>query len=225
MGQDIEDFVSTASAGIRITGNAMLNHISGTAFDDQLVGATKDTLIGGAGSDIYVVSGRSIVVLETAHGGDDLVQATTSYVVLAPYVEDLVLYGTYQNSTHHNTAIGNDLANVIRTHFGNYLVDAGAGDDTVLTGEGYDTVTGGAGNEVFVMANFYHDTFTDFTSGEDLMVLGTGDVGPLTNLSPGQLRADAFRVIGQDSADSNDRILYDPLTGALYFDPDGISSA
>lgn len=225
MGQDIEDFVSTASAGIRITGNAMLNHISGTAFDDQLVGATKDTLIGGAGNDIYVVSGRSVVVLEIAHGGHDLVQATTSYIVLSPYVEDLVLYGTYQSSTHHNTAIGNDLDNVIRTYFGNYLIVAGAGDDTVRTGEGNDTVTGGDGNDVFVMESFKLDTFTDFTPGGDILVLGIGNVGPFTNLSPGQLSAGAFHVIGQGSEDASDRILYDQLTGALYFDPDGIASA
>lgn len=48
------------------------------------------------------------------------------------------------------------------------VFDGGAGDDT-LTGENGDTLTGGAGNDLFIV-NAYNEgqvTVTDFTSGED----------------------------------------------------------
>ncbi len=48
------------------------------------------------------------------------------------------------------------------------LLDGGAGDDT-LTGENGDTLTGGAGNDLFIVNAFNEGqvTVTDFTSGED----------------------------------------------------------
>ena len=41
-----------------------------------------------------------------------------------------------------------------------------------------------------------------------------------TGLATGHLNASAF-VIGTAAKDADDRVIYDPATGTLYFDPDG----
>ena len=43
-------------------------------------------------------------------------------------------------------------------------------------------------------------------------------------LSPGPLPASAFRV-GTAAADADDRIIYDPATGQIWFDNDGTGAA
>ncbi len=46
-----------------------------------------------------------------------------------------------------------------------------------------------------------------------------------TGLANGALAAGAFRSDGTTAQDSDDRIIYDPTTGALFFDSDGVGGA
>ncbi|MEL6883486.1 MAG: fasciclin domain-containing protein [Pseudomonadota bacterium] len=90
----------------------------------------------------------------------------------------------------HDVGIGGDGNDVIRGAKGDDTMNGGAGNDRLNGGmgddaikgedgrdllngrEGDDTLTGGANTDIFVFqSNSGHDTVTDFTVGEDLIVL------------------------------------------------------
>ena len=62
------------------------------------------------------------------------------------------------------------------------------------------------------------DSIADFQTGADRIAL---DDAIFTGLSAGALPASAFAV-GSAAQDEDDRILYDPATGTLSFDADGL---
>ncbi|MGO4389138.1 hypothetical protein AB4Y85_16535 [Microvirga sp. 2YAF29] len=90
-----------------------------------------------------------------------------------------------------------------------------------------ETLTGGTGSDSVVfdsalIARTNVDTILDFktSEGDKLLlkkdgVFGNG-IGDLGMLAPG-----AFRVGGKVSVDADDRIIYDPTDGSLYYDPNG----
>ena len=84
-------------------------------------------------------------------------------------------------------------------------------NDGITTGAGADRVRFdtalGAGNI---------DTITDFSPLLDTMLL---DDAVFTGLPLGLLAATAFKSGGP--VDADDRIIYNPVSGALSFDPDG----
>jgi serralysin len=61
------------------------------------------------------------------------------------------------------------------------------------------------------------DFIADLVSGLDRIGL---DDAVFNGLAAGALNPNAFRL-GASAQDADDRILYDPATGALYFDADG----
>jgi len=97
-----------------------------------------------------------------------------------------------------------------------------AGKDTLDGGEGSDTLNGGSGKDAYLFktAPGAVDTIVKFQSGETIKLAKSAFAG----LTDGKLAADQF-VIGQDAGDENDHVIYDPTSGALYFDPDGDGSA
>ncbi|WP_147126395.1 calcium-binding protein [Shimia ponticola] len=74
-----------------------------------------------------------------------------------------------ENADRINGDSGDDTLN---GEGGDDELDGGANDDTLTGGEGFDTLTGGSGADsfVFTLAND-GDLVTDFTQGEDLLVL------------------------------------------------------
>ena len=70
---------------------------------------------------------------------------------------------------------GNDVAN---------LLDAGAGNDTLIGGLGNDTLIGGAGNDKFVFAkDGSTDTINDFATGADKVDLSALSTVGAANVS------------------------------------------
>jgi Ca2+-binding RTX toxin-like protein len=105
---------------------------------------------------------------------------------------------------------------------GNDIIISADGNDTIFGYQGHDTLTGGAGSDVFEIA-FGGDTaeITDFVHGVDKFeLLNTPVYGFFSSLPDGALSASIFKVLGS-GVDSDDRILYDQVTGQLYFDADG----
>jgi Ca2+-binding RTX toxin-like protein len=96
-----------------------------------------------------------------------------------------------------------------------------AGVDRLAGGTERDTLTGGAGRDTFLFNTSFltgdFETVTDFSHADDTMNLSRSHFG---NLVAGVLSADAFHV-GLVSADADDRIIYNNITGDLFFDPDG----
>jgi Ca2+-binding RTX toxin-like protein len=97
---------------------------TGSAGADSLLSSGgPNTLIGLGGNDLYYVNNSADVVIEAVNGGSDTVVATVSYTLQAN-VEALYINGTGL------TATGN------------------SSDNTLVT-LGANTLTGGAGNDIF----------------------------------------------------------------------------
>lgn len=179
-------------------------------------GAGDDLLIGGRGNDLFLVGQTGDQVREDAGGGYDTVKAALDAYTLGDNVEAL-----YADGTQDFAGTGNALSNVI---IGN------SGDDTLNGGLGSDYLEGQAGKDTFVFSTALGasniDTIGDFASGKDRIALQSSAGGVFAGLALGTLAPDAFKDLSQSPVlDADDRILYDPASGRVYFDPDGSGAA
>ena len=240
---NVEKLTLTGTSSINATGNGLKNTLTGNSVANVLDGgAGVDTLIGGAGNDTYIVD-------LTAAGGlqDTVTEALTTdtsdtlqlrgnstnvaavALTLAANLENLDASATgvsklnLTGNTGANTLSGNAAANVL-----NGL----AGADTLIGGDGNDTLTGGLGNDVFkfdsVLSNAgtNTDTITDFSrvAGNTDLVHLSQAIFDQVGIAGVQLDATAF-FTGTAAHDGTDRIIYDQVSGALYYDPDGNGAA
>jgi len=134
---------------------------------------------------------------------------------------------TIKGTAKAETLIAGSGADKITGLAGNDTLIGGADNDTLAGGAGNDNLTGNEGSDYFLFdfaanASSNLDTIIDFVSGTDKLQFskkiykGLGKmVGNLTN---DQFWASA----GQTTAHSlTDRIIYDTVSGALYYDADG----
>jgi Ca2+-binding RTX toxin-like protein len=176
------------------TGNDTL--LGGDGSDTLDGGTGVDSLLGGAGDDFYTIEILADAVVEVAGGGTDSVLANINGYTLTENVEVLILGAAiagYGNSGA-NTLVGSANGDLLVGNGGNDSISGGGGGDrlqganaaTLGRGE-IDTLTGGAGVDVFVLGNssgvFYNDgilpspgtadyaLITDFTPGQDILAL------------------------------------------------------
>jgi len=137
--------------------------------------------------------------------------------------------GTASSSAANDVAaIGVDtlknLENIIGGGFGDKIT--GDANANVLYGKlGNDTLTGGAGADVFVLdtatGSGNVDTITDFTSASDKIQLSKSiftAAGSLGDLASAAFWSGAGVVKGHDATD---RFVYNKTNGNLYYDADG----
>jgi Ca2+-binding RTX toxin-like protein len=164
-----------------LRGNAASNALNGgfyslwdTAPDWSGWSAGADTLIGGAGDDIYWVNGTGVytsnylnslpddTVVEDLNAGTDLIVSNTFSLYMPANVENLtdVYWGsawTSGGSYISRTLAGNELNNVIdaraRTADAAYERSAVGGAITIDGGLGADTMIGGHDNTTYVVDN------------------------------------------------------------------------
>ncbi|MGQ0589000.1 MAG: calcium-binding protein [Sphingosinicella sp.] len=214
----IENLLGSAQADTLI-GNALANRLEGGAGGDYLAGMGGDdiliggagapnTLQGGTGNDLYVVSLANDTLIEFANEGIDTVETSLNRYRLLDHFENLTFTGS-----GNFVGIGNFLGNAI---------SGGSGIDLLNGGEGSDTLRGGGAADVFMFNTALGvnniDTIEDFAPGIDEIRL---DDFIFTALAPGALPAGAFAT-GASAAEADDRIIYNTGTGALLYDPDGI---
>lgn len=212
----------TGDAGSnRLEGNAGNDTLNGAGGADILVGGDgndvlnggigADEMVGNAGDDLFLVDNAGDIIFEDSGGGADTVQTVLASYTLANEVETLQFTGSGAFA-----GTGNALANTIT---------GGAGNDTLNGLGGSDVLTGGGGSDHFVFSTAPGagniDSITDFVVGTDRIDL---DDAIFTALTVGSLPAGAFAT-GNVAADADDHILYDPVTGALYYDADGAGGA
>jgi serralysin len=151
--------------------------------------------------------------------------------------------GTYGN----DTLFGTYYADRITAGAGDDLVYSGSGNDTIYGGSGrdglyggagsdildggsgFDVLTGGSGTDAFVFSTrpagdgyVEADLVKDFTS-QDLVVIDNAVFPNLT--AEGWLPSYMFKAVGSGGVvDSNDRLIYNELTGALTYDSNGSAS-
>lgn len=128
---------------------------------------------------------------------------------------------------------------------GNDSLNGGDGQDILVGGNGTDTLTGGQGNDIlvggignendtltggggadrfgFAFPSEGIDTITDFVVRDDTIVVSAsgfrGGLRQGATITPDQFR------YGSAAGDAQDRFIYNPNTGALFFDVDGTGSA
>jgi Ca2+-binding RTX toxin-like protein len=166
---NLENLTLTGSAALNGTGNGLNNVITGNSGANSLNGGNgndtltgglgADTLNGGSGDDTYVIDGSDTLV-EFAGGGNDTVQTSQSYTLLAEF-EYLTLTGSLNvNGT------GNAANNVLNGNAGNNTLDGGAGADNMF---------GGLGNDTYVIDNSLDRAFeTSANGGTDTVLSSVG---------------------------------------------------
>lgn len=102
-----------------------------------------DTLIGGAGDDVYYLFEQGDVLIEASNGGLDTIYTQAS-IVTADNIEQFVLYGEAAS------VIGNDSNNnIFGNNSGNSLsLDGGGGNDWLIGSNQSDTLRGGTENDI-----------------------------------------------------------------------------
>jgi serralysin len=169
-------------------------------------------------------SGIERVVIGTGNGTTPVQTATTALNIDASQVLNaLILIG----NAGANSLMGTVFNDSLDGGSGNDQLMGAWGDDILLGRLGNDTLTGGAGRDIFVFnstlnARTNMDTIVDFVSGEDFIQLSLSifkTLGTTTGtLGESQFWAGANVTRGHDS---DDRIVYNTSTGALYYDADG----
>lgn len=121
--------------GLRINGLAIRETLAGGAGSDIIKsGGGADILIGDMGNDIYYLHGGETVI-EQPGGGVDVIRTYSSFT-LSLNVEQLVLMGSDPIS-----GTGNN---------GDNLIVGNAGNNTLVGLGGNDTLIGGSGDDVVV---------------------------------------------------------------------------
>jgi Ca2+-binding RTX toxin-like protein len=100
------------------------------------------------------------------------------------------------------------------------MLSGWTGDDELVGGAGKDTLLGGAGKDAFTFHTAYEgvDKILDFSVADDQLHITQAGFGK--DLSVGTLPTDRF-VLGASASSSKERLIYNPSTGALFFDADG----
>jgi trimeric autotransporter adhesin len=223
-----------------IDGRGGVDEIRGGDGDDTLINRENvtrfelaaETLDGGLGNDTYDLLSSPLgdpvgtIILDA--GGIDTILSNRGFG-LPDGIENLTLF-------EGGFGTGNALDNVIRTmtsegHAG-YTVNAAGGNDTLIGGDDNDTMTGGSGNDVFVFtrpdpARSHFDQLRDFVSGTDRLHFdnsGFTNLGGAGGFAPGDARfaSGAGLTSGQDASD---RLIYNTVTGEVYYDSDGNGAA
>lgn len=222
----------------RIYGLAGNDNLHGEGGDDLLEGGDgDDTLNGGPGAD--VIDGGAGVDTVTYAGAAAAVSvnlgSTAAQNTGGSGVDALVNLEQAIGSAHNDVLVGSSAANSLWGGAGHDQLNGLAGVDTVDGGDGYDFVNGGAGNDRLAggaggdrfrfdsplgpTANV--DTIADFVVVDDTILLARS---VFTTLALGGLPSTAFHV-GTAAQTSSHRIVHDPATGSLYYDPDGSGAA
>jgi Ca2+-binding RTX toxin-like protein len=212
-------------------GDTLINieNLTGSAFNDTLEGnAGNNVLAGGVGIDLASFE-------HAAAGVNVSLAVTAAQNTLGAGTDTLSGFENLTGSAFNDTLTGNGLANRIDGGAGNDIINGGAGNDTIQGSTGTDTLMGGTGNDLltggmdddaFVFNTALNgltnvDDVTDFQVGVDQIVLENSVFTKLA--ATGTLPADFFHV-GVGAADLNDFIIYDDVTGALYYDSNGSAS-
>lgn len=208
-GTSRSDRVQARQGNDRVAGLEGNDRLIGNEGDDSLLGGSgNDQILGGDGSD-RIVGGVGTDRLVGGDGNDTLIGGSDDDTMVGGADDDRLLGGGGDDLMRGNlgddTLIGGIGRDRLNGQGGNDVLRGGVGDDTLRGGIGNDRFLGGVGDDVImtgdgndriiVRRNQGLDTVTDFTDGQDLMVLGSIPFGQLTFV---QMGIDVQVVLGTD---------------------------
>src|SRR5438477_11015417 len=126
-----------------------------TTLFRSLGGAGADSMVGGAGDDLYFVDNPGDAISELQNDGTDEVRTTVSYT-LPDWVNNLTLVGSATSGFGNpidNVITGNDASNFLEGNEGNDTLIGLEGNDTLDGGIGADSMVGGNGDDVYFVDN------------------------------------------------------------------------
>jgi Ca2+-binding RTX toxin-like protein len=193
--------ISGSGRSDQLNGNAFINILTGGGGNDTLDGGgNNDVMKGGSGNDFYYISDADDEVIEAAGKGKDTVYANASYALAAGQeIEVLSLQGITSLS-----GTGNELANTIIGNIGDNVLDGLGGNDTMTGGKGNDIyVVDTVGDKLTELASqgtsdWVYSFLADYTLGanvENLFLLsggvdGTGNT--LNNIMDGNAQSNTL---------------------------------
>lgn len=159
-GSAFDDLLFGSSGDNVLNGGLGADILLGLDGNDTLIGGdgAANTLQGGLGDDLYVVTANDSIV-EFASQGTDTVQTTHAAYVLGAHIENL----TYTGSGTF-TGTGNAHDNV---------VTGGAGNDVLTGGGGNDTLNGGQGTDTVVLRGIAGEYQVTYLGGDSYQVIDT----------------------------------------------------
>src|SRR5262245_52372863 len=207
--------------------------LDGGAGRDTLLGGNGDDLLSGGDGNDRLVGGPGRDRLDGGDGLDSVnfdkefgtrgvkvnLSATLIQDGISPdsaidsfgFADKLISIECVVGTKFADRIFGNELNNVLA---------GGAGNDTLCGGEGIDTLRGDAGNDTFVfnapLAIENRDAISDFgVSGDDRIALENSIMTTLGGA--GELTGNKF-FAGPAAHDPTDHIIYNQLTGRLFYD-------
>jgi Ca2+-binding RTX toxin-like protein len=218
-GNDSVNVIRGMDGNDTLKGYGGADTLRGEDGNDHMDGGTgADTMVGGLGNDTYVVDNAGDAVTESGGQGIDMVRTSVSWTLTAGAdVETLRTVDSTDTAAINLT--GNASGNVVQGNNGNNIINGGDGDDE-LTG------LGGADSFRFNTAlseAFNIDVITDFNVADDTIQLDDDIFS--SGLLAGNSVAGSQFVIGAAALDAGDRIIYNDVTGAVYYDSDGTGAA
>jgi Ca2+-binding RTX toxin-like protein len=221
----IEGLVGGAGADT-VVGNASANYLFGSGGSDYVYGqggvdylnggAGEDNLWGGAGADIHIGGddrGVDYARYDDANWGN----LTLRLDAPAMNIGAVAVGDTYTGIEGLVGGLGNDV--IVGNASNNFLFGSG-GADYIDARAGSDYLNGGAGADRFVFATALSaitnvDRIADFAHGTDDIVLSQAIFAGIGTT----LDASEFQVGLADTA--TDRIIYNNITGQLFYDSNG----
>jgi serralysin len=147
---------------------------TGNAAANVLVGNPgTNVLTGGAGDDVYFVQNTSDSAVEQAGQGNDTVFSNVDFT-LGANVENLTLLGSANiNGT------GNSLDNTLAGNTGVDMLTGGGGNDTYVVHNSADTIVEAPGGGTDIVTS--DASFTLPANAEHIFLLGTGNINATGN--------------------------------------------
>jgi Ca2+-binding RTX toxin-like protein len=230
---------------------------AGEFGDDLLIGgqgddwlawiAGDDTMIGGEGNDNFFLHAAGAYEQVHVQGGDGvdtvfMINNASMVVNLGEGTVQTTFNGAPTSMTlrgiEHFTGQANEGVHLTGSSADNWL-ETGNGIDTLVGGAGRDTIFGGSGNDIYVLDAAPGESNADLLIFEKYTVETAGfdesdhlwlDSAVMTALgAAGTFGTDDERFHAGDGAtagaEEDDRVVYDTATGNLYYDADGIGGA
>ncbi|MGF2037014.1 MAG: beta strand repeat-containing protein [Nostoc sp. CmiVER01] len=226
-------------------------NISGTQYDDLIVGSNgndtlngvnsgNDTIDGGKGDDLLLLYYSSTKGITTTFNATSNIGSITSSTNRVSYknIERLDISGT----NYDDLIVGNNGNDTLSGEGGNDTIIGGAGNDTLIASSysGNSILYGGEGNDSLSFNNytFIFETasstttsifgFNSYNEGID-SIDGFNTTNQLIQVSAvgfgGGLSSGSLKAnqftIGTSATTNTQRFIYNSATGGLFFDQDG----